>query len=117
MENLSYALVAAPPAETILVASEGIAKVDPPGCAELRLDIRPFGPRTRGMFLKVDEVGCPGGPRTVLEAPYDDALAGPVRIPDTTIDIVADVEGGDWPTGFEVSRLRFSWRETSITTN
>jgi hypothetical protein len=114
MENLSYALVAAPPAETIIVASHGVAKLDPPGCVELRLDVRPFGPRARGTFLEVQELGCPGGPRTVLEAPYAAGLAGPIRIPDSTIDIVAEVEGEDWPTGFEVSRLRFSWRETSL---
>jgi hypothetical protein len=113
LENLSYALVAAPPAETIIVASEGVALVDPPGCADLRLDIHPFGPRSRGTFLSVEDVGC-GGTRTVLEAGYEAGLAGPVRIPDTTIDIVADIEGGDWPTGFEVSRLRFSWRETAL---
>jgi len=114
MENLSYALVAAPPAETIIVASEGVAMVDPPGCAELRLDIHPFGPRSRGTFLRVQDIGC-GGTRTVLEASYQVGFAGPVRIPDTTIDIVAEVEGAERPTGFEVSRLRFSWRETALT--
>lgn len=114
MENLSYALAAAPPAETVIIASEGVAVVDPPGCADLRLDIRSFGPRSRGTFLRVQDIGC-GGTHTVLEAPYHAGLAGPVRIPDSTIDIAADVEGADWPTGFEVSRLRFSWRETSLT--
>jgi hypothetical protein len=113
LQNLSYALVAAPKAETIIVASEGVASVDPAGCADLRLKVHTFGPRTRGTFLQVEDVGCPGGPRTVLEAGYEAKRVGPIRIPDTTIDVVADIEGDDWPTGFEVSRLRFSWRETA----
>jgi hypothetical protein len=116
MENLSYALVAAPKAETIIIASEGTAKVDPPGCADLRLKVHTFGPRSRGTFLEVEEVGCTGSPRTVLDIGYEAAREGPLRIPDTTIDVVADVKGENWPTGFEVSQLRFSWRDTVTAT-
>lgn len=102
---------AAPLSTTVTVTTPGVASVDLPGCAKLRIETRPF--RCFGVcslmwrdFIQVEEVGC-GEPTELFSHGYG---SGSVDAEHAGHQFRLVVDAHASPRGVEVARARVAYR-------